>query len=175
LRAVVSGLKTVTGSAPAELACGEAERLDLLPEDALTRIEPREARPVFRAREPGLHDCARAVRRALVLGDRPPVLDPEGAGGHELDEIEVPLALPRHHVTGERRGIEVVFREMPPQADRQPVDRLARGGSFDSLPVIHARILLIERGDRLDAERVAAFAREALEPVSASRRTRTSR
>jgi hypothetical protein len=64
---------------------------------------------------------------------------------------------------------------MPPQADRQPVDRLARGGSFDSLPVIHARILLIERGDRLDAERVAAFPREALEPVSASRHTRTSR
>ena len=125
--------------AAAELARGEPQRLDLLPEHALARIEPREARPVLGAGEARLHHRTSAVHRALVRSDRAPVLDAVGAGRHELYEVEVPLALPRHHVAGELRGIEIVFGEMPPQADRQPVDRLARGGSFDALPVIHER------------------------------------
>src|SRR5262249_34189631 len=64
-----------------------------------------------------------------------------GSRRHELDEVEVPGALPLERARGELAGVLVVVREVAPERDGHAVDRAARDSRLDAGPMVHRPIL----------------------------------
>lgn len=72
----------------------------------------------------------------------PPVLDAVDAARHDLDEVEVPLALEGEHGLGEAARGVVDLGDMTPERHRRPIDRPAGERGLDALSLGH-------RGPRL--------------------------
>src|SRR5207247_5879925 len=110
---------------------------ELAPVGARAGIQWLDPRPVGGR----LHGMFRALLGAVGgarVGHRaPPVLDAVHAARHDLDEVEVPPALPCQHGLGEAARRVVHLGHVPPEGDRRAVHRLSGQRRHHALALGH--------------------------------------
>jgi len=93
------------------------ERLELASERTLPRVEGLELRPVRDLTDRVLRAGLRPVRGALIGDPAPPVLDAIDPARHDLEEIEIPVALEGQHGVGEATRGVVHVGNVPPEGN----------------------------------------------------------